>query len=92
MGQNIQLLFFAATNKLAPPIADPKAPGNFSVVLTKVFDGRDKVFEWKLPLTALSPPEFCPVGKERVQANRKYCPWHGVKLDDTALRTQPPSN
>ncbi len=82
MGQNIQLMFFAASNKMAKPIADPKNQGTFSVVLTKLFDGRDKVFEWKLPLTALSPPKYCPVGKERVQANWKYCPWHGVKLDE----------
>jgi hypothetical protein len=86
MGQNIQLLFFSATNKMAKPIADPLSPGSFSVVVSKLIEGKEKVFEWKLPLTALSPPKYCPVGKERVQANWKYCPWHGVKLDE------PPSN
>ena len=84
MGQNIQLLFFAGSNKMAKPIADPTAAGSFSVVITKLVDGKDKVFEWKLPLTTLSPPKYCPVGKERVQANWKYCPWHGVKLDDVS--------
>lgn len=85
MGQNIQLLFFPAANKMAKPIADPVAAGSFSVVVTKLVDGKDEIVEWKLPLTTLSPPKYCPVGKERVQANWKYCPWHGVKLDEPAI-------
>ena|SRR5271166_261026 len=90
MGQNIQLLFFPASNKMAKPIADPTAAGSFSVVVSKLVDGKDKVFEWKLPLTALSPPRYCPVGKERMQANWKYCPWHGVKLDEPAIPSTSP--
>jgi len=87
MGQNIQLLFFPGTDKMARPIADPLAEGSFSVIVTKLIDGKDKTFEWKLPLTTLSPPKYCPVGKERVQANWKYCPWHGVKLDESSNST-----
>jgi hypothetical protein len=68
---------------MAKPIADPLSPGGFSLVLSKLIAGKDKVFEWKLPLTSLSPPKYCPAGKERVQANWKYCPWHRVKLDET---------
>jgi|SRR5450755_1710878 len=82
MGQNIQLLFFAGTN--AKPIADPLATGSFSVTVAKIIGGKDKVLEWRLPLTSLSPPKYCPIGKERVQANWKYCPWHGVKLNELA--------
>jgi hypothetical protein len=89
MGQNIQVLFFPATNKMAKPIADPHSQGSFSVVITKLVDGKDQVFEWKLPLTTLSPPKYCPAGKERVQANWKYCPWHGVKLDDAEPAAAP---
>jgi hypothetical protein len=84
MGQNTQLFFFPAANKMAKPIADPLVPGSFSVVITKLIAGTDQVLEWKLPLTALTPPKYCPVGKERVQANWKYCPWHGVRLDEPA--------
>jgi|SRR5579872_442899 len=88
MGQNVQLLFFAGTNKMAKPIADPMAQGNFSIVISKLLSDKEdvkEVFEWKLPLTTLSPPKYCPVGKERVQANWKYCPWHGIKLEEPAL-------
>jgi hypothetical protein len=89
MGQNIQVLFFPATNKMAKPIADPHSQGSFSVVITKLVDGKDQVFEWKLPLTTLSPPKYCQAGKERVQANWKYCPWHGVKLDEAEPAAAP---
>ncbi len=89
MGQNIQLLFFPALDKMAKPIADPLSPGNFSVTLAKLVNGKDKVLEWKLPLTTLSPPRYCPVGKERMQANWKYCPWHGVKLEEPAVSVAP---
>lgn len=89
MGQNIQILFFPATDKMARPISDARAPGSFSVVVAKLVDGKDKVFEWKLPLTTLSPPKYCPVGKERMQANWKYCPWHGVKLDEPSPSAAP---
>lgn len=82
MGQNIQLLFFAGTDKMGNPIFDPRASGGFSVVVTNLIAGKTKAFEWKLPLTTLSPPKYCPVGKERVQANWKYCPWHGAKLEE----------
>ena len=91
MGQNLVLLFFPSVNKMAKPIADPLAPGNFAVVLSKLVEGKDKVFEWKLPLTSLSPPKYCPVGKERLQSNWKYCPWHGVKLDEPTPVAAPPA-
>lgn len=81
MGQNIQFLFFPATDKMAKPIADPLEQGSFSVIIAKPIFGDEEALEWKLPLTTLSPPKYCPAGKERVQANWKYCPWHGVKLD-----------
>jgi hypothetical protein len=84
MGRNVQMLFFPSTNKMAKPIADPLSTNSFSVTLSKMIGGKDKTFEWRLPLTTLSPQKYCPIGKERVQANWKYCPWHGVRLDATS--------
>jgi hypothetical protein len=89
MGQNIQLMFFPAKDKMAKPIADPASDDSFSVVISKAMYGKEEVLEWKLPLTTLSPAKYCPVGKERVQANWKFCPWHGVKLDE-AVHTSAP--
>ena len=82
MGQNTQMLFFSGSDRMAKPIADPLSQGSFSVVLRSLLAGQDSIFEWRLPLTSISPPRYCPVGKERLQANWQYCPWHGVKLAD----------
>jgi len=84
MGQNVQVYFFPAADKMGNPIANPLAPGSFSVVITNILGVKESVYEWKLPLTSLSPPKYCPVGKERMEANWKYCPWHGVKLEEAA--------
>jgi dipeptidyl aminopeptidase/acylaminoacyl peptidase/tetratricopeptide (TPR) repeat protein len=84
MGENVQIYFFPGADKMGNPIADPLAPGSFSVVITNILGTKESIYEWKLPLTSLSPPRYCPVGKERMQASWKYCPWHGVKLDEPA--------
>lgn len=89
IGQNMQFYFFPASDKMANPIADALAPGSFSVVITNILGPKESIYEWKLPLTSLSPPRYCPVGKERMEASWKYCPWHGVKLDDTVAVPAP---
>ncbi len=81
MGENIELLYFPAKNKEGQPLADPRQRMKFSIVLRQIAGPSEVVFEWQLPLTALSAPKFCPVGNERVKANWRYCPWHGAPLD-----------
>jgi hypothetical protein len=88
MGQNIQLLFFPARSATGKLIADPLREGDFSVRLLYPAEKVDSQYEWRLPLTSLSPPRFCPVGKERVQADWKFCPWHGSPLDAAAPAPQ----
>ena|SRR5271166_1009288 len=85
MGQNLQFYFFPAADKMGNPIANPLAPGSFSVVITNVLGVKESAYEWRLPLTSLSPPKYCPVDKEHMEANWKYCPWHGVKLEEPAV-------
>ncbi len=80
-GQGTQILFFPGVDKKSQVIADPLAPGTFAVVVKNLFGEKETVFQWTLPVTTLSPPKYCPVGGEKVQANWKYCPWHGNKLD-----------
>jgi hypothetical protein len=80
MGQNLQIMFFPAKTAKGAFIADPVREGSFSLTVAEPSGQGQFVFEWLLPLTSLSPPKFCPIGKERVEANWKYCPWHGVKL------------
>jgi hypothetical protein len=82
MGQNLQIMFFPAKTAKGAFIADAVREGSFSLTVAEPSGERQFVFEWRLPLTSLSLPKFCPAGKERVEANWKYCPWHGVKLPD----------
>ena len=88
MGQNLQILFFPAKTKMGKSIADPTRAGRFSVVLSNLTTQKESEFSWRLPLTSLSPPKFCPAGKERVEASWKFCPWHGVPLDE--VQVMPP--
>jgi hypothetical protein len=89
MGQNLQILFFPAKTAKGKPIADPTRASNFSVVLSNLTTQKESEFSWRRPLTSLSPPKFCPAGQERVEANWKFCPWHGVPLDDATAPAQP---
>lgn len=86
-GENSVMLFFPANDKQGHAIADPLSSGSFSVVLKDV-DGRaEDVYRWQFPLTSISPPKYCPVGKEQVQANWKFCPFHGVALPASPAAT-----
>jgi hypothetical protein len=81
MGQHLELMFFPARNQDGQPLADALARGSFSIVVKGELPGSDVVFRYRLPLSALFAPKFCPVGGERVQADWIYCPWHGVRLN-----------
>jgi hypothetical protein len=82
MGENFVILFFPAKDKAGKPIAAAKEHGSFSVVMRKLA-GPENSWTWNLPLNSLMPPKYCPVGKERVQSNWNFCPWHGVPLTDS---------
>ncbi len=36
---------------------------------------------WKLPLSSLLPPKYCPVDHEKMKGDWEFCPIHGAKLD-----------
>lgn len=80
-GENFAMLFFPARNKTGKRIADEMSKGSFSVVFKSLIGEPEAVFLWRTPLTSVSAPRYCPVGKERVHADWDYCPRHGVKLD-----------
>lgn len=82
LGENLLILYFPAKDKAGKPIAAAKERGSFSVVMRKLA-GPEKTWTWNLPLNSLMPPKYCPVGKERVQSNWNFCPWHGVPLTDS---------
>lgn len=86
-GDNLVMLFFPAKTKDGISIADPLVKGSFSVTLKDIVGVPQDSYEWRLPLTSLSPDKFCPYGKERVNANWNYCPWHGVALNNSVSTT-----
>ncbi len=82
LGENFVILFFPAKDKAGKAIAPAKDRGSFTVVMRRLA-GQEKSWTWNTPLNSLMPPKYCPVGKERVQNNWNFCPWHGVALTDT---------
>jgi len=80
-GENTQMLFFPSRSKEGSMIADATHKGQFSIVVRAFLGEPEAVYLWRLPLTSVSPPKYCPVGKERVNLNWEYCPWHGVPLN-----------
>jgi hypothetical protein len=91
MGDNIEVLYFPAKSKSGALLADASSHGEFSIVLRNLTGSGDSVYLWRLPLSSVQPAKYCPVGKERVEANWNYCPWHGVPLNsnDAAKAKQP---
>jgi len=76
---------------LGNEIANSRANTEFSLVATNLMGGPSptSTYTWRLPVIALMPPKFCPVGKEKVEANWRYCPWHGNKLDAESAPSAP---
>ena len=79
-GENFAMLFFAGRDRTGKQIADAVSKGQFSIVLKDAVGEPETIYQWRTPLTAFTPPRYCPVGKERLHANWDYCPWHGVKI------------
>lgn len=87
MGESIQLVFFPAKDKDGKRMDDPRSKGKMTVVLKDGIAGEGiRTFDFQLPLNSMVPPRYCPQGKERVQANWNYCPWHGVPLAEEAKK------
>ncbi|HSM84961.1 MAG TPA: hypothetical protein VLT16_02360 [Candidatus Limnocylindrales bacterium] len=82
LGNGMQFFFFPLKDKAGKTFADPHGKSEFSLLVTDLMSPGTSTYTWRAPLTSLSPPKYCPVGKERLEASWRYCPWHGVKLDD----------
>jgi hypothetical protein len=74
IGQGLYFYFFKAADDNGNKIISATQPGEFTVTLL------DSEFHWKLPLTVLLPPKYCPIDHEKMKGNWIYCPIHGDKL------------
>jgi len=80
MGEGVQFFFFPAKDAKGAEIANTSRSSEFSLEVSDVMGLGIKTYTWRLPVSSLLPPKYCPVGKEKVEANWRYCPWHGNKL------------
>jgi hypothetical protein len=64
------------TDQNGKNLIDAKLQGQFKVLHS------NSDFLWKLPLSTLMPPKFCPVDKEKMKGTWSYCPIHGQKLEN----------
>jgi hypothetical protein len=86
-GEGLQFILFPAQDKAGKRFADPRKSSDFFLDVSDVMGTATSTYTWRLPLTSLTPPKYCPAGKEKVEASWKYCPWHGVKLTEDAPAT-----
>jgi hypothetical protein len=91
MAEGLHLLFFPGTDNAGKEIANPRERSELSLVVANLMGPGNSAYTWRLPLTSLLPPKYCPVGKEKVDVNWKYCPWHGNKLDNDSTPASTPS-
>jgi hypothetical protein len=84
LGEGMQFLLFPAVDGAGKAFADPYKSSEIYLDVADIMGTASSTYTWRLPLSSLSPAKYCPAGKERMEANWKFCPWHGVKLaDDT---------
>lgn len=74
LGDGMIILYFPVKDKNGKPFLNAKGKGDFNI------QQGGATFEWKLPLAAFSPPIFCPIDQEKLNARWNYCPTHGVKV------------
>jgi hypothetical protein len=80
-GEGLQFVLFSAKDSSGTSFSDPRKSSEIFLDVSELMGPATSTYSWKLPLTSLTPPKYCSVGKEKVEANWKYCPWHGNKLD-----------
>lgn len=74
LGDGMIISYFPVKDKNGKLLLSAKGKDHF-----KIQQG-EATYEWKLPLTALSPAIFCPIDKEKLNARWNYCPTHGVQI------------
>jgi hypothetical protein len=84
MGEGLQFLLFPSVDSTGKVFADPHKSSEIYLDVSDIMGTASSTYTWRLPLSSLSQAKYCPVGKERVEANWKFCPWHGVKLTEDA--------
>lgn len=89
-------LLFPTTNPAGVASEDSRKPSEISMQVRNLMGSSTgsstNIYAWRLPLSSLSPPKYCPVGKEQLEPSWRYCPWHGIKLPDEDQPAAIPAN
>lgn len=83
-GGGLQFVLFPTKDGSGNVFADPHKSSEIFLDVSDLMGPPTSTYAWRFPLTSMSPPKYCPVGKEKVEAHWKYCPWHGNKLEEDA--------
>jgi len=86
-GGGLQFIFFPLKDSAGNVFADPHKSSELFLDVADFMQTGTTTYTWRFPLTALSVPKYCSVGKEKVEASWKYCPWHGNKLENSSEPT-----
>ena len=83
LGDGLRLLPLANVDAKGIPILAGATSGELR--LEYRFDASSPAQEvyWRAPLTAIAGAKKCPKGGEPLEASYLYCPWHGVKLEES---------
>ncbi len=76
MGVNLSFYYFKIKDSNGKNIYNEKEKGEL------IINFFNKEYKWILPMISLLPPKYCPIDNDKMKGNWKYCPFHGIKLDN----------
>lgn len=78
LGRGFNFYYFQVRDAHNKALIEARQKGAFTVRLN------NSDFQWSLPLSVYGPRLYCPVDKEKMNAEWSYCPFHGNKLQTQA--------
>ena len=84
-GSTVELAaVLALCHDAGQPVVSAAREGRLEMHYLVSGESEPRVLVWRPPLTSVLGPMTCPKGGEPLEANWKFCPWHGVPLGDAA--------
>jgi hypothetical protein len=84
LGDGLRLLPLANVDPKGNPFLTAGKRGELVLEYRFKEDGPVHEIRWHAPLTSVAGARKCPKGGEPVEASWSFCPWHGVKLPESA--------
>jgi hypothetical protein len=81
----LRIVMFPVRDAAGNLFADPRKSSELRLEVANLMGPPIKTYFWRFPMTSLSPAKYCPMGKEKVEASWKFCPWHGIPLSQETI-------